>query len=72
MNVSLPIKIFEPRSFLEKTAADFAYSPFFLNKAYAATDPLERFKIITTFFFTNLHLEPQMVKPFNPILGETF
>lgn len=31
MNVSLPIKIFEARSFLEKIAKDFAYAPYFLD-----------------------------------------
>ena len=31
MNVSLPIKIFEPRSFLEKMAADFSLTPYFLT-----------------------------------------
>jgi len=72
MNVSLPIKIFEPRSFLEKVAKDFAYAPYFLNQAYFIKDTLEWFKLIVSWFVSNVHLEPQMKKPFNPILGETF
>jgi len=72
MNVSLPIRIFEPRSFLEKTANDFSNTPYFLEKAQACSDPLQRFKWISTWQVATLHLEPQMMKPFNPILGETF
>ena len=47
MNVSLPIRVFEPRSFLEKTGKDFSNTPYFLEKAYACSDPLERFKWIS-------------------------
>lgn len=72
MNVSLPIKIFEARSFLEKVAKDFAYAPYFLDQAYFIKDPLERFKLVISYFISTIHLEPQMKKPFNPILGETF
>ena len=35
-------------------------------------DPVERVKFITIWQIVTLHLEPQMYKPFNPILGETF
>ena len=31
MSVSLPIKIFEPKSFLEKMAVDFSLAPYFLT-----------------------------------------
>lgn len=72
MNVSLPIKIFEPRSFLEKVACDFRYLPHYLLKAYHEIGTIERMKIMTMWICASLHLEPQMHKPFNPILGETF
>jgi len=58
MNVSLPIKIFEARSFLEKIAKDFAYAPYFLDQAFFIKDNLERFKLMTAWFVSNVHLEP--------------
>jgi hypothetical protein len=72
MNVSLPIKIFEPRSMLEKVAGDFRFVPYFMNKAMEETEALERMKLLVTWYICSLQLEPQMLKPFNPILGETF
>ena len=72
MNISLPIKIFEPRSFLEKIAADFSYAPYFLTKAHENEDPFIRYKWVISWLIGSCHLEPQMIKPFNPILGETF
>lgn len=44
MNISLPIKIFEPRSFLEKVGADFTFAPYFLDKAGDMADPFDRYK----------------------------
>ena len=44
MNISLPIKIFEPRSFLEKVAADFTFAPYFLDKSVDMADPFDRYK----------------------------
>ncbi len=44
MNISLPIKIFEPRSFLEKIAADFRYAPWFLDAAMEDPEPFSRYK----------------------------
>ena len=67
MNISLPIKIFEPRSFLEKIAGDFRFAPYFLNKAMETTDPVDRVRVITTWHVCSLQLEPQMLKPFKLI-----
>lgn len=72
MNISLPIKIFEPRSMLEKVACDFRFAPYYFAKALQVQDPVERMKIIATYYIASLQIEPQMKKPFNPILGETF
>ena len=72
MNVSLPIKIFESRSHLEKLASEFLFLPFYLEKAMSTKDPLERIKAMATWYIISIQLEPQMMKPFNPILGETF
>lgn len=72
MNVSLPIKIFEPRSMLEKLANEFRFVSHFLNKTSETQDPIERMKIMINWYMTSLQLEPQMLKPFNPVWGETF
>jgi hypothetical protein len=72
MNISLPIKLFEPHSMLEKVASSFTFSPYYLLKAKEQSNPLERIKILLTGYIASLQLEPQMLKPFNPILGETF
>ena len=72
MNVSLPIKIFEPRSMLEKLANEFRFVSHFLSKTSETQDPIERMKIMINWYITSLQLEPQMLKPFNPVWGETF
>ena len=72
MNVSMPIKIFEASSFLEKIARDFRYAPHYFKQAMETVGIIERVKLITIWHMVTLHLEPQMHKPFNPILGETF
>jgi len=72
MNVSLPIKIFEPRSMLEKIASEFRFISAYLDKAMKNPHPLERMKIVLTYIISSMQLDPQMLKPFNPILGETF
>jgi hypothetical protein len=72
MNVSLPIKIFEPRSMLEKIGSDFRFVSYYLGKMMEVEDPIERMKIAVTWYIASLQIEPQMLKPFNPILGETF
>jgi hypothetical protein len=58
MNVSLPIKIFEPRSFLEKTAQDYSYAPYFLDQAMLLKDSMERFKLISAWMVATMHVEP--------------
>lgn len=72
MNISLPIKLFEPKSLLEKIAESFSFAPYYFLKAADQTDPIERVKTLITLYIASLQLEPQMLKPFNPILGETF
>jgi hypothetical protein len=37
-----------------------------------ATNPLEKLKLVTTYAMTTVHLAVAQLKPFNPILGETF
>ncbi|KAF2074806.1 hypothetical protein CYY_003909, partial [Polysphondylium violaceum] len=71
-NTTLPISLFEPRSFLEKLSDTWGYSPIYLNQAANCKDPLERFKLVIAFTISGLHLTQTLTKPFNPLLGETF
>mmetsp|Transcript_29650 Transcript_29650/g.41327 ORF Transcript_29650/g.41327 Transcript_29650/m.41327 type:complete len:378 (-) Transcript_29650:171-1304(-) len=72
INISLPATIFEPRSFLQRMTDHWAFAPLYINKAAMAKDPVERFKWIITFVISGLHNGCRQMKPFNPILGETF
>ncbi len=46
MGLSLPVRIFEPRSTIERIADAFHYFPKFMTKAYASKDTVERIKLI--------------------------
>lgn len=72
MNVSLPLELFEKRSFLERLARSFGHAPIFLEKAGATNSVLEQMKYTISFFLSSIVLCIQQEKPFNPILGETF
>ena len=71
-SISMPVKIFEPRSFLQRMTDTWCYAPLFLKKASLESDPLERIKYCISFAFAGLHRSLTQLKPFNPILGETF
>lgn len=72
VNISLPVRVFEPRSFLERIPDAWCYAPIFLTKAAFAPTPLERLQWVMTFMVAGLHRAVTNLKPFNPILGETF
>lgn len=72
INVSLPVEIFEPRSFLERLARSFGHAPLFLEKGGTCNDIIEQMKWTLAFFFSSMVMCIQQEKPFNPILGETF
>eukprot|EP01087_Luapelamoeba_hula_P013720 TRINITY_DN3940_c0_g1_i1.p1 TRINITY_DN3940_c0_g1~~TRINITY_DN3940_c0_g1_i1.p1 ORF type:complete len:369 (-),score=56.19 TRINITY_DN3940_c0_g1_i1:641-1747(-) len=72
VSVSMPVYIFEPRSFIERLADGFSFAPKFLQKAAEQTDPVERMKWVITFYLAGIHLTATQKKPFNPILGETY
>ena len=71
MNVSLPIKIFDPRSMMEAFAYNYRISNNFL-KNFSEISNLERLKLITSYGLATMSLGIGCGKPFNPILGETF
>ncbi|KAI9907972.1 hypothetical protein PsorP6_003228 [Peronosclerospora sorghi] len=72
VSLSLPVRIFEPRTNLERVCDLMLYAPTFLSVASAQHEALERFKYVMTFAVAGLHHSIGQLKPFNPILGETF
>ncbi|CAL5225287.1 g8086 [Coccomyxa viridis] len=72
VNMSMPVKMFEPRSYLQKLADVWVYSRM-LSTAAAQEDPVLRMKWVLTWFVAGLqHAFQSWRKPFNPILGETW
>ena len=72
MNVSLPINIFDERTLLETLAHQCRLSPYFLEKAGQTKDTIDKLKLTTAFGLSQMDLSVTQLKPFNPILGETF
>ena len=70
--ISLPVRLFERRSTVERMCDLWSTGPIFLLEAARSEDPVERMKKCITFFISGLHMSVEMRKPFNPILGETF
>ena len=71
VGVSLPVRIFEPRSLLERIVDWWVFAPNFLNKAYLL-DPVSRMKAVMAFALSGLYVSVSQIKPFNPLLGETY
>ena len=69
--MSLPVKMFEPKSTLQRIVDAVSYAPHFITKACDIEDPLERFKHVIATPIAAMHLCTGQLKPFNPILGET-
>ena len=72
VGVSLPVRIFEPRSTIERICDLWSFGPIYLSRAASINDPVERMKNVMTFSIAGLYLGCKQLKPFNPILGETF
>jgi len=70
-HISLPVKIFEPRSTLQRVVDLFSFAPTFLSKAAETSDHMERLKLVITNSVSSMYLCCSQNKPFNPILGET-
>lgn len=73
INLSMPVKMFEPRSYLQKLTDVWVY-PRLLDQAVAARgDPVVRLQWVATWFVAGLqHVFQSWKKPFNPLLGETW
>ena len=72
VSISLPVRIFEPRSTCERLVDRFSFATNFLTKAGEQRDPVERLKYTMAFAISGLYLGTKQEKPFNPLLGETF
>jgi len=71
--ISLPVILSEPQSFLQRIATEFSCAPIFLHQASETADPLERMKLVVAFIIGGLNRQCiGQKKPFNPILGETY
>ncbi len=71
--ISLPVRLFEPKSTLHRICEYWSFAPQFLNKAAEIKDnPLLRMKYIITFAASGLYVSTKQLKPFNPLIGETF
>ena len=72
IGISLPVRIFEPRSMAERITDWYGYAPLFLKEAGQIQDPIERFKLTIAYAISGMYLQIQLLKPFNPLLGETY
>ena len=70
--MSLPVRMFEATSTIQRIIDMLSFAPIFLKTAVFLDDPLERFKNCIAFAVAGMHLCTGQLKPFNPILGETF
>ena len=72
MNISLPVYIFDKRTMLQIFAYELKEAPYILSKVYYLQNQIEKLKYMTVFFLSQIVLSPILLKPFNPIIGETF
>lgn len=72
VSISLPVRIFEPRSTAERLVDRFSFAPLLLAPASKLTDPVQRLLHTMAFVMSGLYLGSKQEKPFNPLLGETF
>lgn len=70
--ISLPIYISDYRTYLEVNSYFLKNSFPFLIEAALQVNQIERMKILTKMVVSALHSSFVPLKPFNPILGETF
>ena len=70
-HISLPVRIFESRSTVERLSDYFAFAPHFLKAASIIPDHRERLNLCIAFAIGPLYCCCSQRKPFNPLLGET-
>ena len=70
-HTSLPIRIFEPRSSIQRICDLFSFAHKYLKEAALNENHLERLKLTITFMISSIYMCCDQKKPFNPLLGET-
>jgi hypothetical protein len=70
VGLSLPIRLFEPRSTLERMLDRWSFMPVFMTNISNCNE-LERFKKVMLMAIAGLYVGSSQEKPFNPLLGET-
>lgn len=70
-HISLPIRIFEPRSTIQRIVDFWSHTSDMFNKAKNEKDPVERLKWVIAASISSYYLCTNQNKPFNPLLGET-
>ena len=72
INFLFPIITYDKRTLLQVFAYELREAPYILNKIYYISNPIEKLKYMTSFIISQIYLSPLRIKPFNPLLGETF
>lgn len=70
--ISLKVVLFEPKSILHRITDYWSFATQYLNKAALADSPLERMKYVIAFAASGFYIPTKQLKPFNPLIGETF
>ena len=55
-HMSLPVRMFEATSTIQRIIDMFSFAPIFLKTAVFLDDPLERFKRVIAFAVSGMHL----------------
>lgn len=72
VSVSLPVRIFEPRSMVSRISDVWGSGSHYFSLACKTNDPILRMKLIIAFCVSGMHMNIKQLKPFNPIIGETY
>lgn len=70
--ISLSVKLFEPKSTLQRITDYWSFAPQFYTKANNCQSALERMKWVMTNLAAGLYVPTKQLKPFNPNIAETF
>ena len=55
-HVSLPVRMFEPRTALHRIVDLFSFAPDYLAKAAKIDDALERFKLVVAYGVSSIYI----------------
>lgn len=72
INFLFPLISYDKRTLLQVLAYELRETPFILYKVSYISDPVEKLKYMTSFLISQIYLSPLRIKPFNPLLGETY